>query len=214
MRLKERGLLRGRTPPDAAEVGLVFGTIAVQIAAISDLHRMLSADDATAGPDIAVQLAAVCAAMRSLMPGEIDIVTSFEAGCTMAVARVLPVTQICTELIANAIKHGRSPDGRARIRVSCCAAPFGAVRVEVADQGQGLPAGDPVRGHQGLGRRLADGLARQSGAEIAHLSTPNGLTARLTVSSAPVVVLTKAPGVTAARNGGVVQDFQRIPATT
>ncbi len=207
VRLKGANLVRGGMPLDAAEVALVLRSIGVQIVAISELHRALSAGGTREGSDIAAQLSAVCSAMRSLMPGEIDIVESIDSDCTLAADQILPVTQICSELITNAIKHGRSPDGRARIRVSCNVTPFGEVQIQVADQGQGRPTADPAPTRQCLGSRLIDSLAQQSSTAIAYLSTPQGLTARLTVSGAPVLVTTKVPRVTTGPNGSIVREF-------
>ncbi|MEO8244575.1 MAG: ATP-binding protein [bacterium] len=200
VRLRGRNLIRGGMPPDAAEVALVLTAIGVQIAAISDLHHALSADGVGDSPDIAVQLSSVCRAMRSLMPGEIDIVEAIEPGCTLAAALILPVTQLCTEVITNAIKHGRSPDGRARIRVSCNPVSFGAVQIQIADRGRGLPTADPAPVRQGLGHHLIDGLARQSGAEIVYQSTSRGLTVRLTISAAPCAVPARSSSIWHPRN--------------
>jgi two-component sensor histidine kinase len=67
---------------------------------------------------------------------------------------------IANELATNAIKHAYATgeDGPVTIRLR---AEAGQVRLEVADEGHGLPPGfDPAAGG-GLGMRLVLGLTRQ-----------------------------------------------------
>jgi signal transduction histidine kinase len=100
-----------------------------------------------------------------------------------ATARVtgdpLRLAQACANLVANAIEHG---GGRVHIRA---AAGGGHVRVEVSDDGPGLPAPVPAllaaarsrRSHRGHGLAIASAIARSHGGRLT--SAPSHVGARL-----------------------------------
>ena len=73
---------------------------------------------------------------------------------------------LVTELITNAIQHGRL-DGHDRISVTVRREPDGGVLVEVADPGDGFPASDSGRpdSGSGWGLTLLDRLADEWGVE-------------------------------------------------
>jgi signal transduction histidine kinase len=91
----------------------------------------------------------------------------------------LRLAQACANLVANAIEHG---GGRVHIRAS---AGGGHVRVEVSDDGPGLPAPVPVllaagrsrRSHRGHGLAIAAAIARSHGGRLT--SAPSHVGARL-----------------------------------
>jgi signal transduction histidine kinase len=91
----------------------------------------------------------------------------------------LRLAQACANLVANAIEHG---GGRVHIRAS---AAGGHVRVEVSDDGPGLPAPVPAllaaarsrRSHRGHGLAIASAIARSHGGRLT--SAPAYVGARL-----------------------------------
>jgi signal transduction histidine kinase len=91
----------------------------------------------------------------------------------------LRLAQACANLVANAIEHG---GGRVHIRASAAA---GHVRVEVSDDGPGLPAPVPAllaaarnrRSHRGHGLAIASAIARSHGGRLT--SAPSHVGARL-----------------------------------
>jgi signal transduction histidine kinase len=91
----------------------------------------------------------------------------------------LRLAQACANLVANAIEHG---GGRVHVRSSACR---GHVRVEVSDDGPGLPAPVPDllaaarsrRSHRGHGLAIASAIARSHGGRLT--SAPAHVGARL-----------------------------------
>lgn len=179
VRMKGAALARGT--PDPVDVALLIQAIEAQINAISALHRLLSTEGTLATADLAAQLNRICSALRwSGVTGETRIEEALAPGCDLPLAQVLPVAQIVTEVVTNALKYGRPADAPARLRVCCRRDTLGAIQIEVRDNGPGL-IGTP-RG--GLGFRLIAALVTQIGATLDYRSTPQGLTVRLTLAGA------------------------------
>jgi two-component sensor histidine kinase len=93
--------------------------------------------------------------------------------------RAVPCGLILNELVTNALKHGRSPDGRCRLRVEVRALPQG-FSLTVADSGPGLPADDAPSARRSLGHDIVRGLVRQLRAKLTQTSE-GGATYTLTV---------------------------------
>lgn len=72
-----------------------------------------------------------------------------------------PLALIVNEVISNAFKHGFPGDRRGEIRVTLERDAAGGTRLEIRDDGVGLPAGG---GRPSMGLRLVEMLARQIGA--------------------------------------------------
>ena len=98
--------------------------------------------------------------------------------------QVLPLTQIVSEVLINAVKYAQPTTGRTLIVAGCSRDEAGRIRVEITDNGRGLPVGfDPER-DGGLGFRLIRDFARQLQARVEFRSTTTGLRFRLTLPSA------------------------------
>jgi PAS domain S-box-containing protein len=85
---------------------------------------------------------------------------------SLALAQAIPCGLILNELVTNVLKHA-FPDGRAgEIFVTLTCDKSGAVRLSVADNGVGLPAGFDWRKSPSLGLRIVDVLRRQLDATL------------------------------------------------
>jgi signal transduction histidine kinase len=88
----------------------------------------------------------------------------------------LRIAQACANLVANAFEHG---GGSVHVRVSTVG---GHVRVEVYDDGPGLPAPVPAlvaaargrRSHRGHGLAIASAIARRHGGRVASVPRAAG----------------------------------------
>lgn len=155
-------------------VKLALDSLTSQIDAISRLHRAL----ATRGQDLDFAvgefLHQACEPFTSGLSGRVVLTEDFDRGCRVRADRILPVTQIASELISNAIKHSH-PNGEAgNIWIRCQSVSPGTVEVRVEDDGPGLPKlFDPVAS-SGLGFRLIRGLAAQIGADFGFDTSPSG----------------------------------------
>jgi PAS domain S-box-containing protein len=99
---------------------------------------------------------------------------------TLAVDKAIPCGLVLNELITNALKHA-FPDGRAgTIRVDVRREPEGGLRLEVSDDGVGLPAGLDAQSCSTLGLVLVRTLARQLDARL-EIEGSGGTTFRLSV---------------------------------
>jgi PAS domain S-box-containing protein len=80
----------------------------------------------------------------------------------------IPCGLILNELITNALKHA-FPDGRqGSVRISVERPDPTRLRLTVADNGVGLPAGFEIAHCRSMGLRLVDTLARQLNAQLGH----------------------------------------------
>jgi two-component sensor histidine kinase len=83
------------------------------------------------------------------------------------------------ELVTNAVKYAFPDETRGTVLVTLKRVP-GALRLTVADDGQGL---DPRRADSGLGSRLVDGFAQQLGGQVERKSDSQGTTVHLILPS-------------------------------
>jgi two-component system, chemotaxis family, sensor kinase Cph1 len=92
----------------------------------------------------------------------------------LPVDQVIPLGLIANELITNAYKYAY-PGGQAgRVEVTFRRCPQGRLRLEVADDGVGLPESFEPRESGGIGLRLIASLAQQLEAELQIDRTPPG----------------------------------------
>ncbi len=183
IRLKSATLVKRKTHATPAEALLLLKAIGVQIDAVSTLHRMLALQGISGTVNLATYLATVCDALRSAMAGDVDIVEDFEPGCALSANDMLPVAQIVTEVMTNAIKHGQGTSGAVSLNVSCRLNDDGAILIAVSDTGPGLPS-TSQDGHQGLGFKIVDRLTAQVNGTVTYLSEEQGLTVRLILPGA------------------------------
>jgi len=85
--------------------------------------------------------------------------------------QVTPVALAINEAISNALKHAYREDQCGPIHVSFTREPSDMVVLEVADEGEGLPA---HRNELGLGTRILDALARQLNGTFTLVNRPGG----------------------------------------
>lgn len=79
----------------------------------------------------------------------------------LAIHEAIPCGLIINELVSNAMKHAFPPGRKGEITVACREVSDGTVRLEVGDNGVGLPAGLDFRNTETLGLQLVTMLVRQ-----------------------------------------------------
>lgn len=184
LRLQSADLAKQTTSPTHESVRLLMANLDAQITAVSRLHRSLAANGRRAPTDLGVQLHEVCAPFIAGLSGGTRLVEDLKAGCIVRPEHVLPLTQIVAEVITNAIKHTHAAGEPGAITVHCGRVDGGALLVEVADNGCGLPEGFDPATDGGLGFRLLRALGRQIGATFTFASSRQGTNFRLTLPSA------------------------------
>ena len=180
-RLKSRAMVRQGKGLTARDALLLINAVDVQINAVADLHRMLAGHGSRGPMDLPAYLGSVCTALQSVGGDDLTIRRAFLPGCALSSDHLLPVTQIVTEVMTNAIKHARDSAGKVALLVSCRPLADAMIEVSVRDYGPGLAPNSAPKAGQGLGLRIVERLLAQVGGTAAYLSDPAGLTVRLTI---------------------------------
>lgn len=104
--------------------------------------------------------------LRSLDPsGRVTLAAEVEAGVVVPLQQAVPLALAVSEIITNAVKYAFRDRAGGRVEVTLRQGPEGA-RIEVADDGVGLPEGfDPARSG-GLGMKIVTALVRQVRGEL------------------------------------------------
>ncbi len=106
VRLKTAALVRRPTEPSRSEMLLLLESIGVHIDAVASLHRILATEGLQSSADLGQHLRNICSAFRSGPSSGFVLAEDFEPGCALPLDQLLPVTQIFSEVITNAIKYG------------------------------------------------------------------------------------------------------------
>lgn len=188
-------------------VGILDG-ITAQIAAVAELHRLLTNDGSTASGDIGEQLGRICDAFRNGPAQGTTIEYAAGVGCILPLRHILPVSQIVSEVMTNALKHGRSPGRDGCIRVSCRRGIGGRVTITIDDNGGGMKPEKAMDARpSGIGHTLIASLVRQINGTLECRSTEAGVSIDLSILSTGTTKT--APGAGVVRRRDVI----RVPET-
>lgn len=181
VRLKAADIARQPGQPTHEDVQLLLGSFRGQIEATARLHRTLTLGVRGARADLGEHLHDICAPMSLLLAGRILLIEDIARGCQVRPDQVLPLTQIVVEVVTNAVKHAYPAGRGGSILVRGGHDLAGAVVVEVADDGPGLPVGFDPELDSGLGFHVIRALAGQLEALVEFEAQPVGLCFRLTL---------------------------------
>lgn len=172
--LKQKELARHSDAATNDPAQLAFDGIRTQIEAVSRLHRSLAIRKHGAGIDLGEYLHQVCAPFMSGLSGAIELIEDLHPGCFVRSDQILPLTQIVSEVITNAIKYSHTKGGTGKVSVNCHSAADDLLEIEIIDDGTGLPQLlDPLTAG-GLGFRLIRALTAQIGAQSGFESSVAG----------------------------------------
>jgi two-component sensor histidine kinase len=184
VRLKGVDLMRHENTLDAAEVALLLNAISAQIQAVSDLHRILAVSDSENDVQLGDLLGQICTTLRSGIADDVLFTETYAPDCALKLDHVLPVAQIFTEIVTNALKYGHRTGSVRRIGIACRKDISGSILIMVSDNGPGFCSAGTSRTSEGLGTRLIKALSAQIGSSIDYSSSDGGVTARLTLANA------------------------------
>ncbi len=142
----------------ASETRTILAALAQRVRAFSELYSLLYSTGSVGH----IWLDEYCARIIALLAarsGGIALKTVIEK-LTVTTKTAVPVGLILTELVTNAVKHA-FPDGRQGTINITLKTSAGQARLEVCDDGIGLPAGFESEASSGLGLKLVQGLAGQ-----------------------------------------------------
>jgi two-component sensor histidine kinase len=157
------------------EVQLLLQGLRAQIEAAARLHRSLANAWPRCAIDLGNELHWVCHLLVSATGGRIALVEELAEGCMVQAEQLLPLTQIVSEVLTNAIKFGRRPDAGGTVVVRCRQEDGGAIVLQIEDDGAGLPEGFNPEFDGRLGLRIVQALSRQLGASVSFRSGWLGL---------------------------------------
>jgi two-component sensor histidine kinase len=185
VRLKAADLNRQPVQPTVEGVQLMLESFRSQIEAMGRLHRSLTLGVRGAHIDLGEQLHEICAPMSLLLAGRVALIEDLSPDCRAPADWGLPLTQIVAEVITNAAKHAYPVGRTGRIIIRNWQDVAGAVVVEIADDGPGLPDGFEPETDSGLGFHLIRALATQLDAVAEFENSGVGLCFRLTLPAEP-----------------------------
>ncbi len=164
------------------EVRLLLEEVGGRIESIGRLHGLLAHGDGNAAIDVATYVRDISEATVSSIASSRAAYLSHTStqACFLLPKQALQLGLIVGELVTNAVKYAHPTGVTGRIAVGCRRAK-GAIVVEVADDGVGLPEGFDPATSGGLGFRLVRSLVEQLGAKLVYESTGTGLSVRLYV---------------------------------
>ena len=169
--LKAAALEQGADLISRRDSALMLQAIRSQIQLIARVHRRLIFDDG-APPNLSGLIHEACEPFQSTLLPNVRLVEDLPDLCLVTARQLLPLTQIVAEALTNAIKYAH-PEGQAGQIVVRCRRDANGLRVEVTDDGVGLPPGFNPKVDGGCGTRLLAGLARQLGATLS-FEAPGG----------------------------------------
>ena len=125
---------------------------------MAKLHRRLH-DPSSVDEPLPEYLRALCAQLLELT-GARNIVCLVEADdLRLDLTKLTALSLLISELVTNSVKHAFRGDDGGTITVNLRRLPEGLARLEVSDDGPGLP--EPSEGQAGLGLQIIRGLASQ-----------------------------------------------------
>jgi two-component sensor histidine kinase len=178
IRFHARGLPPGDSMP-TEEVRALLAGIAARVGAVGRLHRLLMSRDGAVAIDLTEYLAQIAAAVAAAFTDgrPVEIATDLQASRPIAVKDAEVVGSIVAEALINALKHAAGAEVGMRSRRD----ERGALIIEIADAGPGLPAGwdERASARKRGGIALMRLLARSLGSELTFDQSAGGLRVRL-----------------------------------
>lgn len=167
--------MRGLAEPEAQKV---LSDALGRLQAVSRVHEQLYKNDVLGAVNADGYLRQLCTDLvGSLVPDGSCTVEIDLDPIEIPLDRAVPLALIVSELMTNAVKYARRDGGGGAVcwlRVSLKRLPEGRMRLEVADNGPGLPPGFRPEGSQSLGMRVVGSLARQLDGTLDFASDPGG----------------------------------------
>lgn len=136
-----------------------------RIAAIARAHRRLQPRGDAGLIELGAYLDEVCSDLGAAL-GTCRFEGLLPEPAMVPTSRAVSIAIVLTELVTNAAKHAYPEGATGSIEVRLESDGSGGLRLSVADNGPGLPAGFSAAGSRGLGMRIALALTQQLGGRL------------------------------------------------
>jgi len=165
------------------DVQALLEDAAARIGTVALLHRLLSQTSNDEMVDVGSYLGEVCATLAAALSynGHLDLSGLTASSWSIASDRAVPLGMIVSELVTNSIKYAHPAGVVGCIEVSCRRTFEGPYRIEIIDDGVGLPEGFDPEKDGGLGFQVMRALRKQLGGQVRFNSKGIGLTACLDI---------------------------------
>ncbi|OIO03106.1 MAG: hypothetical protein AUJ49_05115 [Desulfovibrionaceae bacterium CG1_02_65_16] len=177
--------MAGRRLPDP-DARRSMEEVRAKVLAISLVHAQLHGEGAAQaetgqGVDLERYVRALFRQLREIYSGNMELsVSVLLDGLALGLDQAAPLGLALNEILANAFKHGRKEGEAGRVRLRAWRDEDGDVRIEVRDQGPGLPPGFSPEHANSLGLKLMFGLVcTQLGGKLSLTSQPGGVCAHI-----------------------------------
>jgi two-component sensor histidine kinase len=186
LRLQATDITKQGRALEARDACLLLEEVGGRIETVGRLHRLLADAGRRAALDLRQYMRDIAeAAIGSMsLAGDVVLEPALSGACSIPALQALPVGFIIGEVVTNAVKYAHPAAVKGRIRLGCHARPEGAILIQIADDGVGLPEGFDLKRDGGLGMRMVRLLADQLGASLTFESSSIGLTVRLLIPPA------------------------------
>ncbi|PWC35793.1 sensor histidine kinase [Azospirillum sp. TSO35-2] len=144
-----------------------------RIGIVTQAHQRTHAALRAGTVDIAGHLRELCLEMEATLPGAHRIQVTAQP-TDLPVDAIIPFSLIVAELVVNAAKHAFPSGAPGLIEVRLGRSDAGAIRLEVADQGSGLPAGLEITRAATLGLKVVRAFVGQLRGTLSAASGPFG----------------------------------------
>lgn len=151
-------------------------------AVIRDVRRFIGGlePDALKGREFETALQGIVDSLGRNRAVDLQVLVDPDAANSLSARQAEDLLQIAREAVSNALRHS----GCQQLQIQLAAAPDGGTRLEIRDDGSGLPA--DARSSGGLGLRNIDARARNLGARQEFISAPdNGTVIRIDLPKEP-----------------------------
>jgi two-component sensor histidine kinase len=185
IKLQANEVARSKRPFGPADVSALLEEVAVRSDTTAKLHMALvrtANEDQVSIDDF---LGEICGLMGALYHGDrVSIFVDCICGENIEAGRALPIGLAAIEMITNAAKYAHPTGLPAVVNVSSRKMK-NSVRIEVCDDGIGLPEGFDPSTDGGVGFRLMRSLAEQIQAELRFTNDALGTSCTLIVPGLP-----------------------------
>ena len=185
VRMQAVSVKKGSETLTSAEVRQLLDGVAARINTISQLHRILSRSGSEGAVSLKPHLSEVTDALVAALssPEQLVRVTHTGRDCLVLMRQVQPIVLILCEVFINAMKHAHPAGVPLVMTVDCAPSQDGRLVLSISDDGVGLPDGFDIGARSGMGFKVMRSLAAEIGAGLQIVSTPLGLTFRLSLAA-------------------------------
>lgn len=141
----------------------------MRIKSIANIHEQLYQSKSFSKINLGRSLEQLMATVIETMQTGTDITMQYESDeVEISVNEAIPCSLVVNEIVTNIIKHAFTEKTEGTIKLKVISKEPGACRIEITDNGIGLPEGFPEKTDKKLGMELISTLTRQLEAEYGY----------------------------------------------